>query len=876
MPAIITGFEYDIFISYRHNDNRSGWVTDFAKALQEELAATIKEPVSVYFDTNPHNGLLETHHVDKSLEGKLKCLIFIPIVSQTYCDTKSFAWQHEFCVFNKLSMQDQFGRDIKLSNGNVGSRILPIRIHDLDAEDKTIFENEIGGVLRAIEFIYKSAGVNRPLRTEDKRDDNSSRLFYRDQLNKVANAIKDIITGLRFPGRRDLVPESKSISETDMVASPKVSPDLSKKSIAVLPFVNLSQDVTQEYFADGITENILIQLAGVKQLRVISRTSVMRYKRTTKTAPEIAAELNVNYILEGSAQTQGNKVRISVQLIDAVSEDHLWSKVFVESLDDIFGIQSSVAEIVAKELHASFAPEESKKLKEVPTKNLEAYDLFLKGRHAFNQWGVDGYKAATEYFKKAIALDPDFKEAYSYLASSYSARMSWNGDLSPDEANDNIELYLSEAWKRGATDNDYLTKAFVEFFVNKDYASSEKFLVAAIALNSNNASVLYTYSYLLNMTGRVDEALQLVNKAKVIEPLSAAYFNYQTICLHLLGKNDEALETIIESVKLFPSVLRFYDFMARIYLNMGRWEEAEIAVLAGFRKSSIRPSSMVAFLAIASAFLAKKEKSTELLSELVKRSEEKERGVNINIVYIFTATGDFSSAMLWLEKAWQTNDVGLIWWQVDPLFKQLRDHIQNGKGSSAADFVAAEKQIIKLLKADMPKLPYHNVEHIYDVLNSAMTIAAHEKINKDDIKIIRVAALFHDAGFIQSPKDHEESGAQMAREMLPLFGFSTDQIEMIVKIILATRLPQSPTTQLEKIVCDADLDYLGRDDFYEIGGRLFVELKEQDMVETEREWNIMQRTFLQSHRYHTNFAQINRELSKQERIQEILAKLKSK
>ena len=159
MPSILPGFEYDIFISYRHNDNRSGWVTEFVKALQEELAATIKEPVSVYFDSNPHDGLLETHNVDKSLEGKLKCLIFIPILSQTYCDPKSFAWQHEFVAFNKLANDDQFGRDMKLSSGNVASRILPIKIHDLDAEDKAIIENEIGGALRAIEFIYKEAGV---------------------------------------------------------------------------------------------------------------------------------------------------------------------------------------------------------------------------------------------------------------------------------------------------------------------------------------------------------------------------------------------------------------------------------------------------------------------------------------------------------------------------------------------------------------------------------------------------------------------------------------------------------------------------------------------------------------------------------------------
>ncbi len=123
MSSLIPNFEYDIFISYRHNDNRSGWVTEFVKALQEELAATIKEPVSVYFDANPHHGLLETHNVDKSLEGKLKCLIFIPIISQTYCDTKSFAWQHEFVAFNRIAMGDGAGESPLRGLGSVGRDI---------------------------------------------------------------------------------------------------------------------------------------------------------------------------------------------------------------------------------------------------------------------------------------------------------------------------------------------------------------------------------------------------------------------------------------------------------------------------------------------------------------------------------------------------------------------------------------------------------------------------------------------------------------------------------------------------------------------------------------------------------------------------------
>ena len=198
MASIISGYEYDIFISYRHNDNRSGWVTELVKSLQEELAATIKEPISVYFDTNPHDGLLETHSVDKSLEGKLKSLILIPIISQTYCDTRSFAWQHEFCVFNKMSQADGLGRDIKLANRNVASRILPLKIHDLDVEDKALLENELGSAMRSIEFIYRSPGVNRPLSPSDSPEKNINKTFYRDQINKVANAVKEIVFGIKI------------------------------------------------------------------------------------------------------------------------------------------------------------------------------------------------------------------------------------------------------------------------------------------------------------------------------------------------------------------------------------------------------------------------------------------------------------------------------------------------------------------------------------------------------------------------------------------------------------------------------------------------------------------------------------------------------
>src|SRR5512137_1440823 len=141
MSSIIEGYNYDIFISYRQKDNKyDGWVTEFVDNLKKELEATFKEEVNVYFDINPHDGLLETHEVDASLKEKLKCLIFIPIISRTYCDPKSFAWEHEFKAFAEQASRDQFGLMIKLPNGNVASRILPVRIHDITECDVKLFD----------------------------------------------------------------------------------------------------------------------------------------------------------------------------------------------------------------------------------------------------------------------------------------------------------------------------------------------------------------------------------------------------------------------------------------------------------------------------------------------------------------------------------------------------------------------------------------------------------------------------------------------------------------------------------------------------------------------------------------------------------------
>jgi len=455
MSSIIEGYNYDIFISYRQKDNKGdGWVSQFVEALKIELEATFKEDISIYFDENPADGLLETHNVDKSLEDKLKCLIFIPVVSQTYCDQKSYAWQNEFCEFNKLSKGDQFGRDIKLASGNVASRILPVKIHDLDPEDTGLLEDELGGVLRSIEFIFRASGVNRPLKPDDDARGNLNNTNYRNQINKVANAIKEIVSAMKHPeqspgrisGKSDLQkpgePKNRisriiagSIIALLLIAAglifvPKLfkSDDQIEKSIAVLPFRNDSPDQENSAFVNGLMEKILNNLQLIKDFRVLSRTTVEQYRDQSKSATEIARELGVNYIVEGSGQRFGDAFSLSVQLIKAdKKEDHLWGKTYepeIRKVEDILKIQSEIARAIAKELEANLSTEEKQRIDRVSTESLTALDFYQTGREEYVKYQTDKFNLkaldkAESFFNKALEFDPAFADAYVGLALVY-------------------------------------------------------------------------------------------------------------------------------------------------------------------------------------------------------------------------------------------------------------------------------------------------------------------------------------------------------------------------------------------------------------------------------------------------------------------------
>ena len=567
MSSLIPNYEYDIFISYRQNDNQDGWVTNFVESLEKELRGTIKESVSVYFDSNLRDGLLETHNVDKSLEGKLKCLIFIPILSQTYCDAKSFAWQYEFCAFNKLANEDQFGRDIKLNNGNVASRVLPTKIHDLDPGDKLLFENELGGVLRGVDFIYKEPGVNRPLKSTDHRADNQNRTEYRNQVNKIANAIKEILGGLTKPSSS----EASTRKESSDIS--RIEPD-TLDSIAVLPFANMSSDPEQEYFSDGIAEEIINVLAQLPNLKVAGRTSSFTFKGKNEDLRIIGEKLGVKTVLEGSVRSAGNRVRITAQLIDVQNGFHLWSEKYDREMKDIFDIQDEIALAIVEELKVKLFEEGRIQSSKSKTQNLEAYNYYLKGRFYWNKnRSKEGLEKTIRCFEQSIETDPTYALAYTGLADAYAVAGDW-GFLETKMAVRKLNEFYTKASEldRVLADSHFplLFKACLEW----DWSRAEIEGRKAIQANPKSPRVHHIYALIQMVSGNFKIALEHNRLAQELEPL-ALIFKFARGMFHYMARQyDDAIMQYRNALELDSNFAPAHFWASFTYLQKGLHPEA--------------------------------------------------------------------------------------------------------------------------------------------------------------------------------------------------------------------------------------------------------------------------------------------------------------
>lgn len=684
MASIIPGYEYDIFISYRQKDNKhDGWVTKLVDNLKDELETTFKEAVSVYFDENPIDRLQETHNVDKSLESKLKCLIFVPILSQTYCDPGSYAWQHEFMAFLKIAEIDRFGKDVKLRSGNVTSRILPIRIHDLEQEDIKLFEKETGSVLRAMDFVFKTAsGVNRPLRVnEDHPQDNLTKTFYADQINKVANAIKEIITAIRqYNPQKEEVPKEafkqvdvlRKNNKTKIILASVIivalivlgyffirkqfkSAEPADKSVAVLPFTNLSNDPEQEYFSDGIVEAILDHLFKIGELKVTSGTSTKRYKNTELSVKEIARKLGVSSILEGSVQKMGNDVRIIAQLIDARTDVHLWSETYDRNISDIFSIQSEVAQNVARELKATLTSKEKGQIEKNQTKNVEAYNLYLQGRFFWYTRTKDGLNRSIEYFEKAITTDPDYALAYTGLADSYFIQAYW-GWIPWNEG----VAKSKKAVLRALDIDKNLPEAHTVLGALLNYTEwkwedARKELQRAIELNPNFVTAHHYYSELLSILRKNDEARKQINIALQLDPFLPVLHAISSGCFYSEGKLKEALDECLVLQELDPEYSNRYLYWRefRIYYR----QKEELKALEALQKYLYMDT-----LKVTSSNVVKdvynRSGMKGLWDWLIESELKKSNPEPVLLAVEYTIIGKKEEALDWLEKAFENPPPG--------------------------------------------------------------------------------------------------------------------------------------------------------------------------------------------------------------------------
>lgn len=367
-------------------------------------------------------------------------------------------------------------------------------------------------------------------------------------------------------------------------SDPGVRPDNREKSIAVLPFNNLSEEIENQYFADGIAEDILTNLSHIRELKVISRTSTEQFRGSTKTSPEIAKILGVNYILEGSVQRSGDKVRVRVQFIDAGNDRHLLSETYDRELADIFKIQSDVARLVANELQATLSAKEIEKINQIPTRNIEAYNLCLMGRFLWGRRKKPDQLNSIKYFEKALAIDPDYALAYAGLADAYFILTCWGWYPNPEGYSKAKELTLKALNLDNNLAEAHATLGGILCYSEWNWEEARKELLLATEMNPDYATAHQYYSEFLDVIGDRAGARASINKAIELEP-----FTYMINALNAYyyfneGRLKESLDAYLKTQEIDPDQLSSYWYVFHIHLKLGE----ELKAVEAFQKYMIR------------------------------------------------------------------------------------------------------------------------------------------------------------------------------------------------------------------------------------------------------------------------------------------------
>jgi adenylate cyclase len=445
------------------------------------------------------------------------------------------------------------------------------------------------------------------------------------------------------------------------------------RSIAVLPFDDMSPNKDQEYFSNGMTEEILLHLYKIGDLEVTSRTSSEKYGETDKLIGEIATELGVKYILEGSVRKVGDRVRITAQLIDAINDKHLWAESYDEELRDVFTIQSNIAKKIAKSLKAEISPELKEQIERISTKSTEAYNLFLQARYLM-YYKYDLTDTGKILLEKAIYLDSNFAEAYAGLAYYWLAHGGFAGSLDSKIVsaktlpllNKAIEINEDLAIAHVLYGNYYLWHQWDFQNAEREYVIYNNLLPSTIKLSSG-------YDDLLLATGRFSEALELSEGYLKIDPNNVRHWVSNVLSLSFSNYSDKAIHQLETALKLFPQDIYVIIVSMRIYINLGMYEKAKESFDKFIKLSDLRFPQLYSNLAIACYQTGEKEKTENILKELITKSDTTAIGSPaFYTAMIYAQVGETDLAFQYLDKAYDTHEVEMYWLKVEPPFEPIR------------------------------------------------------------------------------------------------------------------------------------------------------------------------------------------------------------
>jgi TolB-like protein/Flp pilus assembly protein TadD len=431
----------------------------------------------------------------------------------------------------------------------------------------------------------------------------------------VSSAVRDVELGSSFgfddrgqyelkgvPGEWALyavtsIPAAASERQWKSVAQRFMPRASAGKSIAVLPFANLSADPENEYFSDGVTETILTTLSRVRDLKVISRTSVMRLKGTTKSLREIASDLGVAHLVEGAVQRSGNRVRISAQLIDTRTDEHRWAETYDRDLEDIFAIQSDVAERIVGSLEAALTPVEKAQLEGRPTDSVEAYERYLKGRHFSAQRTSAALEQAVEFFRGAVEADSEFAQAWAGLADTYAV-LPFFTEASPAEVRSKVRAAAERALAIDPSLGEPHAALGKTALAAWDWEEAEREYRRALELSPGSATA-HWYGVFLTFRGEHDEAIAAQEHALELDPLSLPIHSALGVANICARRYDRAEAIYRSGLELDPDFPPIHNNLAVLYRVQGRYEEslAEAETTARLNPDWISPDHVAALQA---------------------------------------------------------------------------------------------------------------------------------------------------------------------------------------------------------------------------------------------------------------------------------------